>query len=292
LADPQRPAGVFLFMGPTGAGKTKLSKALAEFLFGSDESLIRFDMSEYKEKHEVSKLIGAPPGYIGHEEEGQLISKVRTRPYSVILFDEIEKAHPEVCDLLLQVFDDGRLTDAKGRVAHFTDCIIVMTSNLGWAQAAARSREQTAFGFRPRQETAPAGDGPCGKEPEVKAEVAQKVLAAVDEFFRPEFLNRVQKKIIFLPLSHEVLRGILGKLLASLNDRLSDRGLTVKLSAGAETRLIEEGHNESYGARALERVFVSRIAEPLTRELLQERYQPGQHVVVAYGDSGFLFEPI
>jgi ATP-dependent Clp protease ATP-binding subunit ClpC len=164
LADPRRPAGVFLFLGPTGTGKTELSKALAEFLFGSDNSLIRFDMSEYKEKHEVSKLIGAPPGYIGHEEEGLLIRRVRTRPYSVVLFDEIEKAHPEVCDLLLQVFDDGRLTDAKGRIAHFSNSIIIMTCNLGWAEAAARHRERGTFGFHARRERASAEDAAEGTD--------------------------------------------------------------------------------------------------------------------------------
>ncbi len=290
LADPRRPAGVFMFLGPTGTGKTELAKALAEFLFGSENALIRFDMSEYKEKHEVSKLIGAPPGYIGHEEEGQLIRQVRTRPYSVVLFDEIEKAHPEVCDLLLQVFDDGRLTDAKGRVAHFTDCVIIMTSNLGSAQPAARCREGTAFGFRPRQDSASTDDETVGAEPGENVEAAQEVLAAVNGFFRPEFLNRIQKRVVFRSLSHEVLHGILGKLLANLNDRLSDRGLTVRLSADAETRLIEEGYDEVYGARALERVFTSQIAEPLTRALLQERFRSGQEVVVAHRDDRFVFE--
>jgi ATP-dependent Clp protease ATP-binding subunit ClpC len=290
LADPRRPSAVFLFLGPTGVGKTELAKALAEFLFGSEEALIRFDMSEFKEKHEVAKLIGAPPGYVGYHDDGQLVSRVRQRPYSVLLLDEIEKAHPEVHDIFLQVFDEGRLTDGKGRRADFTQCLIIMTSNLGCLVATGRASAHSAFGFHPRR--ASHGDGSAADEArdDVDAEIVQRVHAEVERAFRPEFLNRVQRQIVFRPLSRESLRAILARLIEALNKRISTHGITVCLSPDAEAKLVEEGYDEVYGARALERVFTSRIVGPLTQRLLDEQLRSGQPVVVGYCNGDYCFE--
>jgi len=299
LKDPHRPAGVFLFLGPTGVGKTELAKALAEFLFGSEDALIRFDMSEYKEKHEVSKLIGAPPGYIGHDEEGQLVGKVRTRPYSVVLFDEIEKAHPEVFDLFLQVLDEGRLTDAKGRRAVFTEATIIMTSNLGSSIRARGGSGQGKMGVDVG-EARSVGDGrpsvtpPTGaKSPGADHEAyARAIQEEVRRFFRPELLNRIQRQVVFRWLSKDVVRAILGKLVTALNERLKDRGITIQLSSEAEDRLIEEGYDETYGARALERAFEKNVSDRLAADLLEDRAKEGQRLrVVVDGKGDYVFRP-
>jgi ATP-dependent Clp protease ATP-binding subunit ClpC len=288
MADPRRPAGVFLFLGPTGTGKTELAKGLAEFLFGTEDALIHFDMSEYKEKHEVAKLIGAPPGYIGHDEEGQLISKVRTRPYSVVLFDEVEKAHPEVYDLLLQVFDEGRLTDAKGRQARFSECIIIMTSNLG-SRSRSGAEAGTAFGFHPRRTPTSKMDKATDSAAVDNAEYIEAVLSDVDRFFRPEFLARVHNRIVFHDLSRDVLRAILGKFVAGLNARLSDKGIVVRLSPEAEAGLLDESRVTALGARGLERIFEKQISGPLAAELLEDRVHEGQHVLVNHTEAGYTF---
>jgi ATP-dependent Clp protease ATP-binding subunit ClpC len=288
LADPRRPAGVFLFLGPTGVGKTELAKALAEFLFGSEDALIRFDMSEYKEKHEVAKLIGAPPGYVGYHDEGQLVSKVRTRPYAVVLFDEIEKAHPEVYDVFLQIFDEGRLTDGKGRRADFTECIIIMTSNLGSRLLQDQRQAGTIFGFHPVRQRDTHADKSVDEAGDHDA-LANAVLSEVSRHFRPEFLNRIRKQVVFRPLDRKALGAILTKLIDQLNTRLRDKRITVCLSPEAREKLLDDGYDETYGARALERTFQERVSDRLAAELLDGRVQYGDQLVVTTGEHGYSF---
>jgi ATP-dependent Clp protease ATP-binding subunit ClpC len=280
LKRPNRPLGVFLFLGSTGTGKTELAKATAEFLFGSEEALIRFDMSEYGEKHTVSRLIGAPPGYIGHEEEGQLTGKVRTRPYSVVLFDEIEKAHPEVFDIFLQIFDDGRLTDSKGRRTMFTECIIILTSNLGFSRDA--KSPGRAIGFR-------QGAGSEAGQAE-RAEYERNLRDAVSQAFKPELLNRIGHQVIFYRLSKQAIVQILDKLIRQLNGLLANKTITLAFSDEAKAFLIEEGYSEQYGARELERVFERRVATPMAREILEQRVVPGSRVYVNVRGDEICFE--
>ncbi|RJP19940.1 MAG: ATP-dependent Clp protease ATP-binding subunit [Candidatus Abyssobacteria bacterium SURF_5] len=273
LKKPNRPVGVFLFLGPTGTGKTELAKALAEALFGNEEALLRFDMSEYGEKHNVARLIGAPPGYIGHDEEGQLTGRVRTRPYSVILFDEIEKAHKDVFDVFLQIFDDGRLTDSKGRRASFTESIIIMTSNLGTSAGPAPQKRDIGVSLGPPAE--PTGERNIAQQ---KNEQERRVQEALTGAFRPELLNRIDRKIVFAPLSREVVTRILEKLIDGLNKRLEDQSVECEFSQEVRDLIMEKGYSETYGARELERVFETLITTPLARALLEGRVETGQTV--------------
>jgi ATP-dependent Clp protease ATP-binding subunit ClpB len=266
LQDPNRPLGSFLFLGPTGVGKTELAKALAEFLFDDDHALIRIDMSEYQEKHTVARLVGAPPGYVGYDEGGQLTEAVRRKPYSVVLFDEIEKAHPDVFNVLLQVLDDGRLTDGQGRAVSFKNVVAIMTSNVGSPVI----MELTAAGAS-------------------EDAVRLRVLEELRDEFRPEFLNRIDETIMFRPLSREQLTYIVDIQLAGLRKMLSQRRINLELSDTARRQLAEEGYDPVYGARPLKRTIQQRIQNPLAMALLQGEFREGDTIVVDAYNGGFSF---
>ena len=266
LADPQRPNGSFLFLGPTGVGKTELCKALATFLFDTDQAMVRIDMSEFMEKHAVARLIGAPPGYVGYEAGGYLTELIRRRPYSVILLDEIEKAHPDVFNILLQVLDEGRLTDGHGRTVDFRNCVIVMTSNLGseLIQAMAAESDYTAM--------------------------KQAVMEVVSHHFRPEFINRVDESVVFHPLGSAQIRAIAGIQIDLLQQRLTEYQLTLEVSAAALDQLAAAGFDPVYGARPLQRVIRQQLENPLAQQLLQGRFQPGDKVQVGCQDQKIVFD--
>jgi len=274
LKDPRRPVGVFLFAGSTGTGKTELAKALAEFLFGDEPRLIRVDMSEYMEKHAVSRLIGAPPGYIGHDEEGQLTGPVRTNPYSVVLFDEVEKAHPDVMNIFLQIFDDGRLTDARGRHVSFSETVIILTSNLG-SVAAAPSRHM-GFG---------ADDAKAERETDQREAYRQQIMAVIRQSLRPELFNRIQHVVFFYPLDESVVRRIVDKILDSVRQRLSQRKINIELTAAAYALLMREGFDPQYGAREMERAVDRLIVQPLGKAVLEGRIREGATVRVDARDE-------
>ncbi|MBQ9713987.1 MAG: ATP-dependent Clp protease ATP-binding subunit [Clostridia bacterium] len=284
LKDPSRPIGSFIFVGPTGVGKTDLCKALAEALFGSEEQMIRLDMSEYMEKQSISKLIGAPPGYVGYEDlqTGQLTEKVRTKPYCVILFDEIEKAHPDVFNLLLQILDDGRLTDSKGRTVSFKNAVIILTSNTG--AAVAESAKTGVYGF--------GADGRSGDSIGEKQYEGMKenITKALKEKFRPEFLNRMDDIIVFHRLSEADCAKIGGKIIASLAKRLEEqRGIVLTVTENALEALVKEGYDAQYGARPLKRVIQRCIEDRLSEEILLGRVQNGQSVTVDYYGGEYVF---
>jgi ATP-dependent Clp protease ATP-binding subunit ClpB len=260
LQDPNRPLGSFIFLGPTGVGKTELARALAEFLFDDEQAMIRIDMSEYQEKHTVSRLIGAPPGYVGYEEAGQLTEAVRRRPYSVVLFDEIEKAHPEVLNVMLQLLDDGRLTDGKGRTVDFKNTVVIMTSNLGSQYLA---------------EAAQRGAGLKTPEIQIDEGVRREVMDTLRAHFRPEFLNRVDEIIIFQPLTREQMRTIIDIQLRGLMKRLEDRKIRVELTDRAKDLLIEEGYDPTYGARPLKRTIQRQVLDALAMRVLQGEFREG-----------------
>ena len=262
LQDPNRPLGSFLFLGPTGVGKTELARALAEFLFDDEQAMVRIDMSEYQEKHTVSRMIGAPPGYVGYEEAGQLTEAVRRRPYAVVLLDEIEKAHPEVLNVLLQLLDDGRLTDGKGRTVDFKNTVVIMTSNLG---------SQYLTG-------------------EVTEGTRRQVMDALRDHFRPEFLNRIDEIIFFHALDREHMKRIIDIQVASLMKRLEERKIHVALTDAAKTRLVEEGYDPVYGARPLKRTIQRRVLDPLALRVLEGDFGEGDRIVVDAGRDGLTFE--
>jgi len=269
LQDPNRPLGSFLFLGPTGVGKTELARALAEFLFDDEQAMVRIDMSEYQEKHTVSRMIGAPPGYVGYEEAGQLTEAVRRRPYAVVLFDEVEKAHAEVLNVLLQLLDDGRLTDGKGRTVDFKNTVVIMTSNLGSHIISERT-------------LSPSGT--------IDESTRRRVMDALREHFRPEFLNRVDEIIFFHALSQEHLKKIVEIQIAGLMKRLEERKIHVQLTDAAKEQLVREGYDPTYGARPLKRTIQRRVLDPLALRVLEGDFLEGDTVVVDAGADGLRFE--
>ncbi|CAA9427800.1 MAG: ClpB protein [uncultured Rubrobacteraceae bacterium] len=269
IKDPKRPVGSFIFLGPTGVGKTELARTLAEYLFGEDDAMIRIDMSEYQEKHTVSRLVGAPPGYVGYDEAGQLTEKVRRRPYSVVLFDEIEKAHPDVFNTLLQVLDDGRLTDAQGRTVSFENTVIIMTSNVG-SQHLVSTKQ---FGFT-------SNDGVDFRETERRAR------EALERAFRPEFLNRVDEIIVFQPLSKEDVLRIVDIMLARLNKHLESQRAQVEVTPAAKEFLAEEGYDPKFGGRPLARAIRRFIENPLSSRIIGGEFDPDDTIVVDRPDDG------
>lgn len=277
LKDPKKPIGSFIFLGPTGVGKTELCKALAAAMFGDENAMIRLDMSEYMEKHTVSRLIGSPPGYVGYDEGGQLTEKVRRKPYSVVLFDEIEKAHPDVFNMLLQILDDGVLTDGQGRRVDFKNCIIIMTSNVG---AKLISQKQKAFGFA-------AG----AKELEQnEKEIKDAVMGELRNTFRPEFLNRVDDIIVFQRLTKENIKEIASRLLAVLQKRVEDMGIEVTFSDEAVSNIADAGFDDVYGARPLKRAIQSRIEDALSEEMLKGNVKKGGKYICNVKDDKFVFD--
>jgi ATP-dependent Clp protease ATP-binding subunit ClpA len=273
LKDPKRPIGSFIFLGPTGVGKTELARALAEFLFDDEANMVRIDMSEYMEKHTVSRLIGAPPGYVGYEEGGQLTEAVRRRPYRVILFDEIEKAHPDVFNILLQILEDGRLTDGQGRTVDFRNTVIIMTSNLGTAELS-----RLRAGFR-REE----------REGVDEERLRSSVLEALKRTFRPEFLNRIDEIIIFKPLTQEQIKRIVELMANEVRKRLAERGISFELTDPAREWLAREGFDPVFGARPLRRAVQRFVENPLAKRILAGEFVPGDHILVDVGADGLTF---
>jgi ATP-dependent Clp protease ATP-binding subunit ClpC len=270
LKDPRRPIGSFIFSGPTGVGKTELARALARFLFADDQALIRVDMSEYMEKFSVSRLIGAPPGYVGYEDSGTLTKAVRRKPYSVVLLDEIEKAHPDVFNILLQVLDEGRLTDNYGRAIDFKNTVVIMTSNVG-ARDIVKSR---SLGFS-----------------ETSAEVsfekmAEKVRDEINKVFNPEFLNRLDDVIVFHPLGREHIAQIVGILFGQVADRLTEEQLTLRRTPAATEFLVDHGYDEQYGARPLKRAVQRYVEDPLSEKILMGEVSKGDEIEVDVGPDG------
>lgn len=274
LKDPKRPVGSFIFLGPTGVGKTELARALAEAMFGDENAMIRLDMSEYMEKFAVSRMIGAPPGYVGYEEGGELTEKVRRKPYSVVLFDEIEKAHPDVFNILLQILEDGRLTDAQGRTVDFKNTVIIMTSNVG----ANHIQKTRALGFAPKEDDAKNYE-----------EMKERVMEELRRTFRPEFLNRVDEIIVFHPLNEEHMKKIVDLMLKQVNERLKENNLTIEVSEKAKEWLVKKGFDPMYGARPLRRVIQKEVEDSLSEEILKGSISPGDVVLVDVEDDKLTF---
>ncbi len=277
LKDPKRPVGSFIFLGPTGVGKTELCKALAEAMFGDENAMLRLDMSEYMEKHTVSKLIGSPPGYVGFEEGGQLTEKVRRKPYSVVLFDEIEKAHPDVFNMLLQILEDGRLTDSQGRTVDFKNTVIIMTSNVG---ARLITEKQGSLGFNSENENA---------EESEKKDIKELVIGELRKVFRPEFLNRVDDIIVFNKLNKDEIKQIAVKMLKTLEDRLGKMNIKISFTDNAVSEIADKGFDENYGARPLRRAIQNEIEDPLSEQMLEGKVKDGAVVTCDFADGQFTF---
>ena len=278
LKDPKRPIGSFLFLGPTGVGKTELSKTLAEAIFGSENALIRIDMSEYMEKHAVSKFIGSPPGYVGFEEGGQLTEKIRKHPYSVILFDEVEKAHPDVFNIMLQVLEDGILTDAQGRRVDFKNTVIIMTSNLGAKEILGKMTSHLGFGSSSKEDEAKSD----------REKIREKVMEQVKNAFKPEFLNRIDEIIVFDRLSEDDIKQIAKIMLNSLNDRLADNGIKVEFTDEAISKIAKSGFDVTYGARPLRRAIQTEIEDMLSEKIIDGEVKNGDSITVDVSEDKFI----
>ncbi len=277
IKDPRRPVGVFIFLGPTGVGKTELARALAEFMFGSDESMNRLDMSEFMERHTVARLVGAPPGYVGYDEGGQLTEAVRRKPHCVILLDEIEKAHPDVFNILLQIFDDGHLTDAKGRRVDFRNAVVIMTSNLG----SDLIKRNTSLGFSHIQDEDSLKDAG-----EAYERMKGKVLDEVKRFFRPEFLNRIDATVVFHALNRAHIVNIVDLMLKSVGEQVNEQGMQMEVTQKARELLAEKGFDPDFGARPLRRVIQNLVEDPLSEDILRGKYHEGDTVVIDIDEDG------
>ncbi len=266
LKDPKRPTGSFIFLGPSGVGKTELARTLAEFLFGDEDTMIRIDMSEYMEKHAVSRLVGSPPGYIGYDEGGQLTEAVRRKPYSVLLLDEIEKAHPDVFNILLQILEDGRLTDAQGRTVDFRHCIVIMTSNIGASEIARNT---------------PLGFGVSDDETGITYDdMKNRIMGELKKVFRPEFLNRIDEVIVFHKLTKDQIKEIVELLLRRIRESMAERELQLELSEDAKDMLVDKGWDPAMGARPLRRAIQRYVEDPLADFVLREQVPSGSTVLV------------
>ena len=275
LKDPKRPSGSFIFLGPSGVGKTELSKTLAEFLFGDEDALIQIDMSEYMEKHTVSRLIGSPPGYVGYEEGGQLTEAVRRKPFSVVLFDEIEKAHPDVFNTLLQILEDGHLTDAQGHRVDFKNVVIIMTSNLGTRDI----QKGPGIGFAVKPDERMSYD-----------RMKEKVMEELKRSFRPEFLNRIDEVIVFHSLSLEDVKSIVDLMMKRVREQLKAKDVDIELTDAAKSLLAEKGYDPALGARPLRRTIQRLVEDPLSEKLLWKEYKAGTTIIVDVRDEEIVFE--
>ncbi|MDD5016085.1 MAG: AAA family ATPase, partial [Atribacterota bacterium] len=275
MKNPKRPIGSFIFLGPTGVGKTELARTLAEFLFGDENALISLDMSEYMEKFAVSRLVGAPPGYVGYEEGGQLTEKVRRKPYSVVLLDEIEKAHPDVYNILLQIYEDGRLTDSQGRVVDFKNTVIIMTSNVG----ATLIKKGATLGFR----------GINDSDEISYKEIKERVMGELNKTFRPEFLNRIDELIVFKSLNREEIKKIAGLMLNEVKKLLEEQKVDLETTEGAEELLAKEGYDPNFGARPLRRTIERLIENPISEKILAGEFKEGDCVLIKVKDGKILF---
>jgi ATP-dependent Clp protease ATP-binding subunit ClpC len=278
LRDPRKPVAVLMFVGPTGVGKTELAKTLAEFLFGSEDDMIRIDMSEYKEKHSVSRLIGSPPGYIGHDEEGQLTGPLILNPYSVVLFDEIEKAHPEVCDLFLQLFDDGKLTDAHGRMVDGKNAIYIMTSTVAVPDAAGK---KLGFGAQPE-----------AASPEMESEHRKKIQETLGREFRTEFINRIDEIVVFNPLTIESIQAITLKSLERVRASLANQQIEIRFSQEAIELIAARAFEPANGARPLARVIGRMVVGPLSHKTVAGEIRPGDSIEAVCEGADIVFRPV